>query len=126
MWMYYTDYKIVLWWLMSSAMLKIKFTTSFLHVNFTSIWCQINVSKYVIFSSKIDENRPKIGQISFVFSTSFWHRCQRQYDIILISNFSLGGDLLTGWVIPKLCPFRSICNGLQDKRPLPVFKVKGP
>ena len=39
---------------------------------------------------KIDEYRPKIGQISFVFSTSFWQRCRRQYDVILISNCSLG------------------------------------
>ena len=28
-------------------------------------------------------------------------------------------------MIPKFCPFRSICDRYRDKRPLPVFKVKG-
>ena len=38
--------------------------------------------------------------------------------------FSLYGPLLMR-VIPKFCPFCSICKGYRHRPPLPVFKVKG-
>ena len=71
MWMYYTDYKIVT--LVMDVICHVEnliyhiISTCKFDVNL----CQINVSNDVIFSSKIYENRPNIGQISFVFSTSF-------------------------------------------------------
>ena len=38
--------------------------------------------------------------------------------------FLLYGPLL-GQVIPKFCPFRSICNGYRDKPALPVLRSSG-
>ena len=73
--MYNTDYKIVRTLVMDvichveNLIYHIISTYKF-DVNLMSN-VKFNISNNVIFSSKIDENRPKIGQISFVFSTSF-------------------------------------------------------